>query len=191
MTDVVGAEDGTGKHARIVNIAVAGKTGTSQKFDFARHVYSSERVKTSFMGFFPADDPQVAMLVILDEPQRDRWGGVAAAPVFRDIGEQILTRFKTNIRDNPLPAEEKQGVDMKLKLVSAPAPQTVQASTEEDDTRIPDFRGMSIREVLRKSKEKGLDVQIIGSGWATEQKPAPGRTAPENRLCTVTFSIGS
>jgi len=143
------------------------------------------------MGFFPADDPQVAMLVILDEPQRDRWGGVAAAPVFRDIGEQILTRFKTNIRVNPLPAEEKQGVDMKLKLVSAPAPQTVQASTEEDDTRIPDFRGMSIREVLRKSKEKGLDVQIIGSGWATEQKPAPGRTAPENRLCTVTFSIGS
>ena len=191
MTDVVGAEDGTGKHARIVNVAVAGKTGTSQKFDFARHVYSSERVKTSFMGFFPADDPQVAILVILDEPQRDRWGGVAAAPVFRDIGEQILTRFKTNIRDNPLPEEEKPGVDMKLKLASASAPQAVQASMEEDDTRIPDFRGMSIREVLRKSKEKGLDVQIIGSGWATEQKPAAGRSAPENRLCTVTFSLGS
>jgi len=50
LTDVVGTEDGTGKHARIVNVAVAGKTGTSQKFDFARRVYSSERVKTSFMG---------------------------------------------------------------------------------------------------------------------------------------------
>jgi cell division protein FtsI (penicillin-binding protein 3) len=50
---------------------------------------------------------------------------------------------------------------------------------------------MSIREVLRKSKEKGLDVQIIGSGWATEQKPVAGRPSPENRLCTVTFSIGS
>ena len=112
-------------------------------------------------------------------------------PVFRDIGEQILTRFKTNIRDNPLPEEERPGVDMKVKLVSAPAPQAVQASMEEDDTRIPDFRGMSIREVLRKSKEKGLDVQIIGSGWATAQKPAAGRPAPENRLCTVTFSIGS
>jgi cell division protein FtsI (penicillin-binding protein 3) len=191
MTDVVGAEDGTGKHARIVNVAVAGKTGTSQKFDFTRHVYSSERVKTSFMGFFPADDPQVAMLVILDEPQRDKWGGVAAAPVFRDIGEQILTRFRTNIRDNPLPEEEKRGVDMKLKLVSGPAPRAVQASMEEDDTRIPDFRGMSIREVLRKSKEKGLDVRIIGSGWATEQKPAAGRPSTENHVCTVTFSLGS
>lgn len=190
LTDVVGAEGGTGKHARIVNIAVAGKTGTSQKFDFARHVYSSERVKTSFMGFFPADDPQVAILVILDEPQRDRWGGVAAAPVFREIGEQLLTRFKTNIR-NPIQEEEKPGVDMKVKLASAPAPQAVQAPMEADDTRIPDFRGMSIREVLRKSKEKGLDVQIIGSGWATAQKPAASHPAPENRLCTVTFSLGS
>ncbi len=189
LTDVVGAEDGTGKHARIVNLAVAGKTGTSQKFDFARHVYSTQKVKTSFMGFFPADNPQVAILVILDEPQRDRWGGIAAAPVFKEIGEQLLTRFKTNIR-NPIPEEEIPGVDMKLKLASAPAPQ-VQSSVEEDDTRIPDFRGMSIREVLRKSKEKGLDVQIIGSGWATAQKPAAGHPAPENRLCTVTFSLGS
>ncbi len=188
---MVGAEDGTGKHARIVNVAVAGKTGTSQKFDFARHVYSSERVKTSFMGFFPAEDPQVAILVILDEPQRDKWGGVAAAPVFRDIGEQLLTRFRTNIRDNPVPEEEKPGVDMKVKLASAPAPLAVQTAMEADDTLIPDFRGMTIREVLKKSKEKGLEVQVIGSGWATAQKPAAGRPAPENRLCTVTFSMGS
>jgi cell division protein FtsI (penicillin-binding protein 3) len=71
MTKVVGDPDGTGKNARIDNVNVAGKTGTSQKFDFAHHVYSSERVRTSFMGFFPAEDPQVAILVILDEPQRD------------------------------------------------------------------------------------------------------------------------
>jgi cell division protein FtsI/penicillin-binding protein 2 len=69
LTEVVGAPDGTGKNARIVNVAVAGKTGTSQKFDFTRGVYSSEKVRTSFMGFFPAENPQVAILVILDEPQ--------------------------------------------------------------------------------------------------------------------------
>ena len=62
LTEVVSAPDGTGKNARIVNVAVAGKTGTSQKFDFTRGVYSSERVRTSFMGFFPADNPQVAIL---------------------------------------------------------------------------------------------------------------------------------
>jgi cell division protein FtsI (penicillin-binding protein 3) len=191
LTDVVGMEDGTGKHARIVNMAVAGKTGTSQKFDFARHVYSSERVKTSFMGFFPAEDPQVAILVILDEPQRDKWGGVAAAPVFRDIGEQILTRFRTNIRANPPWGEEKPGVDMKVRLVSAPAPLAVPDIPAADDALVPDFRGLSIREVIRKSKEKGLEVRISGSGWATAQQPAAGHPAPENRLCTVTFSMGS
>jgi len=194
LTDVVGTEDGTGKHARIVNVAVAGKTGTSQKFDFVRRVYSSERVKTSFMGFFPSENPQVAILVILDEPQRDKWGGVAAAPVFREIGEQILTRFRTNIRDNSPWEVEKHGVDLKVRLVSTPAPLTIQETPEApeaDDALVPDFRGMSIREVLKKSKEKGLEVRISGSGWATAQKPAAGNPTPENRLCTVTFSMGS
>jgi len=191
LTEVVGAEDGTGKHARIVNIAVAGKTGTSQKFDFSRNVYSSEKVKTSFMGFFPAEDPQLSILVILDEPQRDKWGGVAAAPVFRDIGEQLLTRFRTNIRDNPVQEEENPGVKMKVVLASESAPLAVQKTMEADDSLVPDFRGMTIREVLKKSKERGLTVQVIGSGWATAQKPAVGLPVTKDRLCTVTFSMGS
>ncbi|MBU4074272.1 MAG: PASTA domain-containing protein, partial [Proteobacteria bacterium] len=191
LTDVVDAEDGTGKQARIANVAVAGKTGTSQKFDFSRRAYSTERVKTSFMGFFPAENPQIAILVILDEPQRDKWGGVAAAPVFRNIGEQILTRFKTNIRVNFAPDEEKTADDMKLMLISAPAPLANQTALEGDEAAVPDFRGMTIRDVLRKAKEKGIEVRVIGSGWATAQQPSAGLPAPENRLCTVTFSMGS
>ena len=116
LTEVVGSADGTGKNANIVNVAIAGKTGTSQKFDFSRNVYSSEKVRTSFMGFFPADNPQVAILVILDEPQRDKWGGVAAAPVFKSIGEQILNCFKTNIRETPIFEPDKQS---KVQLISA------------------------------------------------------------------------
>ncbi|MEK7827185.1 MAG: penicillin-binding transpeptidase domain-containing protein, partial [Thermodesulfobacteriota bacterium] len=192
LTDVVGMEDGTGKHARIVNVAVAGKTGTSQKFDFARRVYSSERVRTSFMGFFPAEDPQIAILVVLDEPQRDRWGGVAAAPVFKNIGEQLLTCFKTNIRENPIPEEGKPvSGDMKVRLASVPAPPTDRSGTETDETAVPNFRGMTIREVVKKSKEKGIEVRVIGSGWAIAQQPAAGMPAPEDRLCTVTFGMGS
>lgn len=191
LTDVVGMEDGTGKHARIVNVAVAGKTGTSQKFDFTRKIYSSQRVKTSFMGFFPAEDPQIAILVILDEPQKDRWGGVAAAPVFKSIGEQLLTCFRTNIRENAGPEEGKPiGDDMKVRLAST---QEVLANTETDtdETLMPNFRGMTIREVLKKSKEKGIEVRVIGSGWATIQQPAAGIPAPRDRICTVTFGMGS
>jgi cell division protein FtsI (penicillin-binding protein 3) len=191
LTDVVGMEDGTGKHARIVNVAVAGKTGTSQKFDFARKAYSSERVKTSFMGFFPAENPQIAILVILDEPQKDRWGGVAAAPVFKSIGEQLLTCFRTNIRENAAPEEGKPvSDDMKVRLASVQGALT-DARTDTDETVVPNFQGMTIREVLKKSKEKGIEVRLIGSGWATAQQPAAGMPAPEGRTCTVTFGMGS
>jgi cell division protein FtsI (penicillin-binding protein 3) len=193
LTDVVGMEDGTGKRARIVNVAVAGKTGTAQKYDSARRVYSTERVKTSFMGFFPSENPQIAILVVLDEPQRDRWGGVAAAPVFKNIGEQLLTCFRTNIRRDPAPEEPAIGAGgINVSLASAvPAPVPEVVATEEDVARMPNFRGMTIREVLKKSKEKGISVRVIGSGWAISQHPAAGISTPEGRLCTVTFSMGS
>jgi cell division protein FtsI (penicillin-binding protein 3) len=193
MTSVVGDADGTGKNARIVNVNVAGKTGTSQKFDFARRAYSSERVRTSFMGFFPAEDPQVAILVILDEPQRDKWGGVASAPVFKNIAEQILTCFKTNIRENPVFEEEKINRDMKIKLVSAVPVITRHKAAPGDmeEASMPDFRGMTIRDALRKAREKGIELNVSGNGWAVSQVPAPGVAIAELRYCTVSFSTGN
>ena len=192
LTGVVGDDDGTGKRAQIMNVSVAGKTGTSQKFDFGRRVYSSERVRTSFMGFFPAEDPQVAILVTLDEPQRDRWGGVAAAPVFKNIGEQILTCFKTNIRETPSPAPEEEKINngVKIRLVSLPGPVNRQIVTE-DDSIMPDFRGMSMRDTLKRAKGKGLEIQVIGSGWAISQDPKPGSVIPSQRTCAIHFSAGN
>jgi len=192
LTDVVGMEDGTGKNARIANMSVAGKTGTAQKFDFKAGAYSSQRVRTAFMGFFPAEAPQIAMLIVLDEPQRDRWGGVAAAPVFKNIGEQLLTAFKTNIRRNPEP-EEINPLDnnIGLKFVSAPATLANMEETAAEEGTMPDFRGMTIREALKKSRERGLDIRVVGSGWAAEQSPAAGMPLSENNICTVTFKAGS
>lgn len=194
LKDVVGEDDGTGKKAQIANVAVAGKTGTSQKFDFARRVYSSERVRTSFMGFFPAEDPKIAMLVTLDEPQRDRWGGVAAAPVFKNIGEQILTCFKTDIKEPPFPVlEEEKKNTIKLKLVSAPQIISRHADMEKDmdEPFMPDFRGMTIRDALKKAREKGIEITILGSGWAVSQEPMAGVPIRNHRSCAVSFSTGS
>jgi cell division protein FtsI (penicillin-binding protein 3) len=202
MTSVVGDPDGTGKNARIVNVNVAGKTGTSQKFDFARRAYSSERVRTSFMGFFPAEDPQVAIVVILDEPQRDKWGGVASAPVFKNIAEQILTCFKTHIRENPVYEEEKINRDARLRLVSANSPGEgadlkvlpgfrKAGDGPADELTVPDFRGLTIRDALRRAKERGLELKIAGNGWAVNQVPAPGVAIGDQRYCTVTFSTGN
>lgn len=82
--------DGTGAKAAIPGFRVAGKTGTAQKIDPRTGAYSSTLFVGSFVGFVPADNPRLAMIVVIDEPQGESWGGTIAAPVFRRVGEQVL-----------------------------------------------------------------------------------------------------
>lgn len=91
--------DGTGGKAAIPGYRVAGKTGTAQKIDPRTGSYSSTLLVGSFVGFMPAEDPQLAMIVVIDEPHGEGWGGVVAAPVFRKVGEQVLNYLG-------IPAEE-------------------------------------------------------------------------------------
>lgn len=83
--------NGTGAKAAMAGFRVAGKTGTAQKVDPHTGAYSSTLSIGSFVGFVPADAPRLAMIVVIDEPQGEAWGGVVAAPVFRRVGEQVLT----------------------------------------------------------------------------------------------------
>ena len=190
LKDVVGAEDGTGKRARIANMEVAGKTGTAQKFDFARHVYSSQKVRTSFMGFFPADKPQLAIMVMLDEPQRDMWGGVAAAPVFKNIGEQILTCFRNPLRENalPLPTEELKATGLRLVSARSIVPESDSTVAEEAESVMPDFRNMTIRDVLKTARGRGIEIKALGTGWAVNQEPTAGTPIGDFPACTISFA---
>jgi len=88
LTEVV--QRGTGQAAAIPGTQVAGKTGTAQKFDQNTGRYSRTKVVASFIGFVPAEDPRLAILVLIDEPQRFTWGGSVAAPAFREIAREIL-----------------------------------------------------------------------------------------------------
>ena len=81
---------GTGSRSAIPSYRVAGKTGTAQKVDPETGVYSPTLFVGSFAGYVPADDPRLAILVVIDEPQVESWGGVVAAPVFRRVAEQAL-----------------------------------------------------------------------------------------------------
>ncbi|NIM03224.1 hypothetical protein GTN66_03620 [bacterium] len=83
-------EHGTGREARIMGYKVAGKTGTAQKFDAATGKYSDTNHIASFIGYLPAEQPKVTILVILDEPQGFYWGGSVAAPVFARVGLRIM-----------------------------------------------------------------------------------------------------
>ncbi|WP_457600732.1 peptidoglycan D,D-transpeptidase FtsI family protein [Hydrogenivirga sp.] len=88
LTKVV--EKGTGKKARSRYFTIAGKTGTSQKFDLKEGRYSRDRVVTYFAGFFPATSPRFVAVIVVDEPKGRRlYGGEVSAPYFRRLAEQV------------------------------------------------------------------------------------------------------
>lgn len=87
--------DGTGAEASIPGYQVAGKTGTANKVDPATGEYSSNVHTASFVGYVPADRPQVVISVVVDEPTAGEYtGGAVAAPAFEKIGQFCLSRLE-------------------------------------------------------------------------------------------------
>jgi cell division protein FtsI/penicillin-binding protein 2 len=88
-------ETGTGKMAQSKLYRFAGKTGTAQKVE-ANGTYSHSKFVASFIGFAPADDPEIAIAVIVDEPRPYYYGGVVSAPAFKMIAEDVLKYRQMN-----------------------------------------------------------------------------------------------
>lgn len=102
LTDIlrtVVEEGGTATKAAIEGNLVAGKTGTAQKIDPETGTYSHQKYVSSFVGFLPADDPKISIIVVVDEPQGAIYGGSVAAPIFKEIAEQVLTYLKIPIME--------------------------------------------------------------------------------------------
>jgi cell division protein FtsI (penicillin-binding protein 3) len=94
-------EGGTAKSASVDGNQVAGKTGTAQMIDPVTKRYSRDKFVSSFVGFVPADNPRFAMIVVIYEPRGQIYGGVVAAPVFREITRQALSYLNVPREDNP------------------------------------------------------------------------------------------
>ena len=182
LTTVV--EGGTGQAARINGFRVAGKTGTAQKVDPKTRAYSRSDYMSSFVGFVPADDPALVILVVVDRPRTNHYGGVVAAPVFRRIAIEGLHRL--GIRPGK-DSGKGLGEDRPGGLGDRPiAPrwslprdglQSVALSLREDPLardRIPSFLGMSMRDALVVAQRSGIAVAIQGSGYVTQQHPPSG-----------------
>ena len=97
---------GTGRRARIAGYKVAGKTGTAQKVIGGR--YSDSEHVASFVGFLPAEQPQLAIIVVVDNPQPIHVGGLVAAPAFKEIAEMAVRYL-----DIP-PYEERERRDAQI-----------------------------------------------------------------------------
>ena len=93
-------EDGSGRRARVEGYRVAGKTGTAQKAEPNGKGYAGKEVM-SFMGFLPAEDPVISMIVMLDEPKGARFSGQIAGPLFQAVATQSVQYLKQTEFFNP------------------------------------------------------------------------------------------
>ena len=182
MTQVVSA--GTGHNAAIPGYEVAGKTGTAQKLDPVSKRYSRNPGVLSFVGFVPAAEPRLVMLVMLDEPKNEKWGSEAAAPIFSAIGSGVL-RYLDVPPSDAAPVAILSGPS-ETATARAKAPITDDAN---GDARVmPELRGRTLRHALAALAPLGVGVKVDGSGLVVAQAPAPGAVLPTDSGVQLTLA---
>jgi cell division protein FtsI (penicillin-binding protein 3) len=167
---------------------VAGKTGTAQKPDLKNGGYAKGKYIASFVGFVPARDPRLSILVTLDEPEGINFGGVVAAPVFKEIATQSLSYLGV------YPGSSKPGIleaGAALSEVQSARAEFLEPKTAgaviEGSLTVPDFRKKTMRMVLRIANEMSMEVDVRGSGRAFKQSPPPGSTVKGQTPVSVWF----
>jgi cell division protein FtsI (penicillin-binding protein 3) len=180
MLETVVEKEGTAPRARMDEFRVAGKTGTAQKVDTVAKGYSEKRI-ASFIGMVPAEDPRAVIAVIIDEPTTDVYGGLVAAPAFKEIATAAMPYLGA-----PPSRAAKAGPVVAAAPPPPPAPtkNPVVAAIEALDTitepiaagvvRVPDLKGKVSRQAVAVLLSASLEPRLSGSGRVTSQVPAPG-----------------
>ncbi len=194
MLESVVEQGGTAPRARLEGYRVAGKTGTAQKADPVARGYSDKRVG-SFVGVLPAEAPRAVIAVVLDEPKTDVYGGLVAAPAFKEIALQAMPHLGVaSSREKPVVAAPAPTVRPgKSPLVAAieklEQTRDMEAVTEEGpatgSVRVPDLTGLSGRVAVSQLLTVALEPQLSGSGRVVAQKPAAGSLVEKGARITV------
>ncbi len=196
-------EHGTGGAARLKGYSAAGKTGSAQIYDYEARKYT-HYYNASFMGFAPVAKPAVVVVATLNNVRK--FGGVVAAPVFREVTTAAL-RLMEVPRDLPekpaVPrAEPVDEDDVAIAEFASPGPppENVAAATAEAVAEepfegpswlgptVPNFRGKTLRAVVEESQARGLPVVFSGSGIARAQAPQAGAVLPPGASIHVQFA---
>jgi cell division protein FtsI (penicillin-binding protein 3) len=180
-------EDGTGRRAGLSTFAVAGKSGTTRAW--SNGSYEEGAYFSSFVGFFPAEDPQVVILVKLDRPEGAYYGGATAAPVIRATMTDILASPRqlldwTSLGDlqippeNPLPKSAMMlASNLSVGVTTSDITSESHVEVSSDTTTVvvmPDVRGLTSRSAVSMIHELGLRVQWSGTGKILETNPRAG-----------------
>jgi cell division protein FtsI (penicillin-binding protein 3) len=211
--------NGTAKRAQLNGYTAAGKTGTAQKIDPATKTYSKTKYIGSFVGFAPVENPAVVIIVVIDEPVGSYHGGDVAAPVFREIAEQVLPALSvapdTDVKPAPgtdLIAQTSRETTTSVRLREelerewehrrATLPQiagdthatgmgeVVYAASTKRAVLMPDLRGRSLRDAARICAQLGLQLEARGEGHAVQQRPSAGAEVETGQVVRIDFGRG-
>lgn len=180
-------ERGTAKgFAEIAGYTVAGKTGTANKLLDGR--YSNETY-ASFVGFVPARNPAVTILVVLDSPKgkNGHFGAPVSGPIFARIAAATLTYLGLPPTVNPAPPVlvTAQAGSLPLPTASSAGGSMISLVSEALPGTVPDVGGMSAREALRTLVRAGLSARLSGDGVVVSQDPPPGRPIESGGVCLL------
>ncbi len=188
---------GTGAKAYLPGWGVAGKTGTAKKFMAGG--YSERRFIASFAGFFPANDPRLVGIIIVDEPRDGlHWGSETSAPVFKSVMKRIIQADNSILAHKPvkerpamLVAEATRSEEVEVPTrTSAPIlSYSVPVSNEEGWATVPDVRGRSLRNATSMLRRVGLKVAPLGSGTVVWQNPPPGKRVRKSSFCSIGLGL--
>jgi cell division protein FtsI (penicillin-binding protein 3) len=146
---------------------VAAKTGTAQIFNTSTGQYSDDEFIASCLAVVPAENPQLILYVVINNPKAGEfYGGRIAAPVISTLVDRTVSYLGI-----PRASDRVLEHDGTVEVTSLP-------ELSIDDV-VPDFTGYSKRQLLPLLKGNNIKLRIVGEGWVVDQTPAPGtRFAP-------------
>ena len=195
--------EGTGVEAAVSGFRTAGKTATAQKIDPATGKYTADRFTASFIGFVPAENPRVAIAVILDEPMITHAGGSVAAPVFRRVAEMSLRYMGVTPKGTtPAPLASvgreqdpaRHAYDLFKSQPHPEAPQQAAAPPAPPSAaskQVTDVSGLPAGQALRALLQQGFIPQMTGSGKVVRQHPVAGALAEPGSTIQLFLESGS
>ena len=185
-------EGGTGGEAQLVNYTVLGKTGTARRFEDGRYV--TGKYTSTFAAIFPAEDPQLVVIVKIDNPKGSYYGGSTAAPVTRTMLQQSLASRRVAINRGrlappevllaPAPASAAGGSASRKPVVVLGWPYQ-KADSSPGPVPVPSVGGRSVREAALALHRRGFRMSLRGLGRVVRTAPAAGEPAPPGASVTV------
>jgi cell division protein FtsI (penicillin-binding protein 3) len=181
MLRMVTEEGGTGARIKVDGYAIAGKTGTAQKA--VAGGYSKQDYISSFAGFLPADNPQIAIVVIIDSPRGGYYGGQVAGPAWAAIAKAAMERLDWERPQLARQPADRTGAGV-LPSLSGP----LDPNPALTQGLMPDLRGFGLREVLGLAGKEGFVLKARGVGKVIGQHPAAGSALERGGVWSVSLA---